>query len=70
MKRNICLLGVGCVVATSLLFIGSCSTDVEDTVFDDLSIESQIPKVKRTTPEYSNKDIPIIEDECALYTSH
>lgn len=62
MKRNICLLGVACVIATSLLFIGSCSTDVEEQFPDDLSIESQIPRVKRTI-----EGIPVKKDECALY---
>lgn len=55
------------MVATSLLFIGSCSTDVEEEFPDDLSIESQIPKVKRASPELNDNGIPKEKDECALY---
>lgn len=62
MKRDFYLLGAGCIVATSLLFIGSCSTDVEETFSENLSIEKQIPRVKRTI-----EGIPVEKDECGLY---
>ena len=66
MKNFIYLLGAGCIVTTCLVSIGSCSTDLEEPYSSDLTIENQITRIKRTSPEL-NDGIPVHENECALY---
>lgn len=66
MKNFIYLLGAGCIVTTCLVSIGGCSTDLEEPYSSDLTIENQITRIKRTSPEL-NDGIPVHENECALY---
>lgn len=67
MKNFIYLLGAGCIVTTCLVSIGGCSTDFEEPYSSDLTIENQITRIKRTSPELNHGEIPVRENECALY---
>lgn len=67
MKNFIYLLGAGCIVTTCLVSIGGCSTDFEEPYSSDLTIENQITRIKRTSPELGGGKIPVLEKECALY---
>lgn len=67
MKNFIYLLGTGCIVATCLVSVGGCSTDYEEPYSSDLTIENQITRIKRTSPELGGGEIPVLKDECALY---